>query len=126
MISLLQYIGRKFIDGLAKILTKDVSAMAKANASEVKWLRTELKSSQESLIAMQKDNQEIREALKVQLQEATNKISNMKSTVHGLQSKVSKQRRYIEELDAEVKSLRIVNESQNTTIRELKKLVGNR
>jgi peptidoglycan hydrolase CwlO-like protein len=126
MISLLQYIGRKFIDGLAKILTKDVSAMAKANAGEVKWLRTELKSSQESLIAMQKDNQEIREALKVQLQEATNKISNMKSTVHGLQSKVSKQRRHIEELDAEVKSLRIVNESQNTTIRELKKLVGNR
>jgi peptidoglycan hydrolase CwlO-like protein len=100
--------------------------MAKANAGEVKWLRTELKSSQESLIAMQKDNQEIREALKVQLQEATNKISNMKSTVHGLQSKVSKQRRHIEELDAEVKSLRIVNESQNTTIRELKKLVGNR
>tara|TARA_R110000803_G_scaffold91670_5_gene159199 strand:+ start:794 stop:1174 length:381 start_codon:yes stop_codon:yes gene_type:complete len=126
MISLLQYIGRKFIDGLAKILTKDVSAIAKANAGEVKWLRTELKSSQESLIAMQKDNQEIREALKVQLQEATNKISNMKSTVHGLQSKVSKQRRHIEELDAEVKSLRIVNESQNTTIRELKKLVGNR
>lgn len=126
MISLLQYIGRKFVDGIAKVLTKDVSAIAKANANEVRWLRTELKSSQESLLAIQRDNQEIREALKVQLQDATNKISNMKSTIHGLQSKISKQRRQIEELEAEVKSLRIVNSSQDVTIRELKNLMDKR
>ena len=68
MMSLLNYIGRKFVDGIAKVLTKDVSAIAKANAGEVKWLRAELKDSQDMLMAMQKENQEIREALKSQLQ----------------------------------------------------------
>lgn len=122
MMSLLNYIGRKFVDGIAKVLTKDVSAIAKANAGEVKWLRAELKDSQEMLMAMQKENQDIRDALKSQLQEAMNKISNMKSTVHGLQAKISKQRRWIEELESEVKSLKIVKKSQDVTIRELQKL----
>lgn len=115
------------IEGLAKWLLKNVLAdlnkKATEASTEVAWLRDQLLVAQETIKKMQEDNQQIRENLMLQLQDANNKISNMKSTVHGLQTKIAKQRRRIEELELDTESLRLVNESQEKTIRELKKLI---
>lgn len=95
----------------------------KSTAEEVLWLRGELKAAQEMFAQVQKENQEIRESLMLQLQDANNKISNMKSTIHGLQTRISKQRKKIEELESEVQHLVTVNDAQDKTIAELRKLI---
>jgi len=115
------------VEGLAKWLLKNVLAdlnkKATEASTEVAWLRDQLLSAQETIKKMQEENQQIRENLMLQLQDANNKISNMKSTVHGLQTKIAKQRRRIEELELDCESLKLVNDSQEKTIRELKKLI---
>lgn len=115
------------VEGLAKWLLKNVLAdlnkKATEASTEVAWLRDQLLTAQETIKKMQEENQQIRENLMLQLQDANNKISNMKSTVHGLQTKIAKQRRRIEELELDCESLKLVNDSQEKTIRELKKLI---
>lgn len=115
------------LEGLAKWLLKNVLAdlnnKATLASTEVAWLRDQLLAAQKTIEKMQEENQQIRENLMLQLRDANNKISNMKSTVHGLQTKIAKQRRRIEELELDCESLRLVNESQDKTIRELKKLI---
>jgi TolA-binding protein len=115
------------VEGLAKWLLKnvlsDLDKKATAASAEVIWLRDQLLITQETLQRMQEENQQVRENLMLQLQDANNKISNMKSTVHGLQTKIAKQRRQTEEMGAEVESLRTVNAAQDKTINELRKLI---
>ena len=115
------------VEGLAKWLLKnvlsDLDKKATAASAEVIWLRDQLLITQETLQRMQEENQQVRENLMLQLQDANNKISNMKSTVHGLQTKIAKQRRQTEEMGAEIESLRTVNAAQDKTINELRKLI---
>lgn len=123
MKSLLSFLADIILNWLKKLILSDMDKRTKSTAEEVLWLRGELKAAQEMFAKVQKENQEIRESLMLQLQDANNKISNMKSTIHGLQTRISKQRKKIEELESEVKHLVTVNDAQDKTIAELKKLI---
>ena len=123
MKSFLSLIFTNFAKWLLSSLFKEIKEKADVAASEVVWLREQLEKTQEALEALRAENQEVRESLMLQLQDANNKISNMKSTIHGLQTKIAKQRRHIEELDMNCQSLKTVNEAQEKTISELKKLI---
>ena len=116
---ILEKLGKLLIGGLFK----EIEKKAEIAASEVIWLREQLEKTQRALAEIHKENMEIRESLMLQLQDANNKISNMKSTIHGLQTKISKQRRRIEELEVSCDSLKTVNDAQERTIGELRKLI---
>ena len=119
LLLILEKLGKLLIGGLFK----EIEKKAETAASEVAWLREQLQQTQVALAELHRENMEIRESLMLQLQDANNKISNMKSTIHGLQTKIAKQRRRIEELEVNCESLKTVNDAQERTIAELRKLI---
>lgn len=119
LLLILEKLGKLLIGGLFK----EIEKKAETAASEVAWLREQLQQTQVALAELHRENMEIRESLMLQLQDANNKISNMKSTIHGLQTKIAKQRRRIEELEVNCDSLKTVNDAQERTIAELRKLI---
>lgn len=123
MSSIFKYMFESIAKWLLKTVLSDLDKKATAAASEVAWLREQLLTAQKRMDELHEENLKIRESLMLQLQDANNKISNMKTTVHGLQTKIAKQRRRIEELEVEVSRLQIVNESQEKTIQDLRKLI---
>jgi len=116
---ILEKLGKLLVGGLFK----EIEKKAENAASEVAWLREQLQHTQVALAELHRENMEIRESLMLQLQDANNKISNMKSTIHGLQTKIAKQRRRVEELEVNCESLKTVNDAQERTIAELRKLI---